>query len=197
MDIFDKHAPIKSKRVKHETKPEWINDEIKTAMKHRDTYHKRKGWKQYNFWRNKTITLIRTSKRDFFTRSVSENKETSFLWKHVKNVSGKNDEKQIPPKISVDNERIYESTEDIEKLNLFFSKINEKLVSEHPQQNLPFDFDKLMSYVNLIVPDNIKFTIPLMKSTDLHSIIGSLDVTNATGLYGISLKILKKISRYC
>ena len=93
--FFDKHAPIKSKRVKHETKPEWINDEIKLAMKHRDTYHKHKDWKQYKFWRNKTITLIRTSKRDFFNRSVSKNKETSFLWKHVKNVSGKNDEKQI------------------------------------------------------------------------------------------------------
>ena len=76
-----------------------------------------------------------------------------------------------------------------EKLNLFFSKISEKLVSEHPQQNLPFDFDKLMSYVNSKVPDNIKFTIPLMKSTDLRSIIGSLDVTKATGLDELSPKI--------
>ena len=33
MDIFDKHAPMKSKRVKHETQHEWINDEIKMAIK--------------------------------------------------------------------------------------------------------------------------------------------------------------------
>ena len=79
MDIFDKLAPIKSKRVKHETQPKWINDEIKMAIKHRDTYHKRKDWKQYNFWRNKTIALIRTSKRDVFIRSVSGNKDTFFL----------------------------------------------------------------------------------------------------------------------
>ena len=46
MDIFDLHAPIKSKRVKHETQHKWINDEIKTAMKHRDTYHKRKYGKK-------------------------------------------------------------------------------------------------------------------------------------------------------
>ena len=45
-------------------------------------------------------------------------------------------------------------------------------------------------------PDNIKFTIPLMKNTDLISIIGSLDATKATGPDGITPKILKKVSRY-
>ena len=104
----------------------------------------------------------------------------------------KNDEKQIPKEINVDNERIYESTEVIETYIFFFPKINEILVSEHPQQNLPFDFDKLMSYLNLKVTDNIKFTIPFMKSTDLRSIIGSLDVTKTTGLDGITPKSISK-----
>ena len=67
-------------------------------------------------------------------------------------------------------------------------------MSEHPQQDLPFDFDKLTSYVNAKVPDNIKFTVPLMKNTDLISIIGSLDATKATGLDRITPKILKKKS---
>ena len=62
MDIFDKHAPMKSKRVKNGTQPEWINDEIKMAIKNRDAYHKHKDWKQFQFWRNKTIALIRASK---------------------------------------------------------------------------------------------------------------------------------------
>ena len=49
-------------------------------------------------------------------------------------------------------------------------------MSENPQQNLSIYFDKLMSHENSKVPDNIKFTIPLMKNTDLRFIIGSLDV---------------------
>ena len=114
------------------------------------------------------------------------------MWKHVRNISGNNNDRQIPKEINVENERICEGDEVIEKLNLFFSKISEKRVSEHPQQDLPFDFDKLTSYVNAKVPDNIKFTIPLMKNTDLISIIGSLDATKATGLDGITPKILKK-----
>ena len=114
------------------------------------------------------------------------------MWKHVRNISGNNNDRQIPKEINVENERIYEGDEVIEKLNLFFSEISKKLMSEHPQQDIPFDFDKLTSYVNAKVPDSIKFTIPLMKNTDLISIIGSLDATKATGLDGITPKILKK-----
>ena len=192
MDIFGKYAPMKSKRVKHETQQEWINDEIKMAIKNRDAYHKRKDWKQYKFWCNKNTALIRTSNKNFFTRSVSGNKDTSFLWKHVRNISGTNNDRQIPKEINAEYERIYEGDEVIKKLDLFFSKISEKLVSKLPQQDLPFYFDKLTSYLNAKVPDNIKFTIPLMKNTDLISIIGSLDATKATGLDGITPKILKK-----
>ena len=97
----------------------------------------------------------------------------------------------MPKEINIDNKRIKEGVKVIEKLNLFFSQISEKLMSKHPQQDIPIDFDKLTSYINAKVPDNDKFTIPLMKNTDLISIIGSVDVTKATGLDGITPKILK------
>ena len=58
--------------------------------------------------RNKTATLIRTSKRDVFVRSIAGDKDSSFLWKHVRNISRKNNEKQIPQEIIIDNESINE-----------------------------------------------------------------------------------------
>ena len=114
------------------------------------------------------------------------------MWKHVRNISGNSNDRQIPKEINIENERINEGDEVIEKLNLFFSKISEKLVSEHPQQDLPFDFDKLTSYVNskVMIISNLQYH--LMKNTDLISIIGSLDATKATGPDGITPKILKK-----
>ena len=45
MKIFNNHAPLKSKRVKHETQPEWHSDEIKIARKNRDSSHRAKNWK--------------------------------------------------------------------------------------------------------------------------------------------------------
>ena len=68
MNVFDKHAPIKTKRVKRETQPEWHNEDIKHASKQRDMYHKSRNWSQYKYWRNKTTQLIRTAKKDFFCK---------------------------------------------------------------------------------------------------------------------------------
>ena len=53
MTIFDKHARVKSKSVKNETKPEWLNEDIKHATKQRDKHHKSKNWTEYRYWRTK------------------------------------------------------------------------------------------------------------------------------------------------
>ena len=48
MTVFDKHAPIKTKRVKKESQPDWYNEDIKFASKQRDMYHKSRNWPQYS-----------------------------------------------------------------------------------------------------------------------------------------------------
>ena len=40
MQVFNKHAPVKSKRVKRETQPDWYNVDIKNATKNIDESHK-------------------------------------------------------------------------------------------------------------------------------------------------------------
>ena len=42
MMVLNKHTPVKTKRVKRNTQPEWISDEIKTVIKKRDTFHSTK-----------------------------------------------------------------------------------------------------------------------------------------------------------
>ena len=74
MKIFNKNAPLKSKRVKRETQQECHNDEIKLARKKRDAFHKTKIWKEYKAWRNKTTAFIRSAKKGFFARSSDQNK---------------------------------------------------------------------------------------------------------------------------
>ena len=44
LTILDKHAPIKAKRIKRDTKPGWFSDIIKEAIKKRDAYHSKKDW---------------------------------------------------------------------------------------------------------------------------------------------------------
>ena len=42
MQVFNKHAPVKSKRVKRETQPGWYTDNITNATNNRDESHKKK-----------------------------------------------------------------------------------------------------------------------------------------------------------
>ena len=125
MAVFDTQAPIRQKRVKRETQPEWINDAIKTAMKQRNKYHSLKDWIQYRYWRNRITALIRKSKKNFFSRSINEYMDSTFLWRHVKSLSGQNDDGKVPDQIVIDDVS-YQTENDIsEQLNCSFSTISE------------------------------------------------------------------------
>ena len=62
--ILSKHAPMKSKRIKSNHLPRWINHEVKKAMYERDRFHKLKDWYNYEAMRNNVLHLIRKKKKD-------------------------------------------------------------------------------------------------------------------------------------
>ena len=66
LSILNKLAPIKEKRVKRTKTSAWITEEIAAAQINRDYYHKKQDWKNFKIWRNKTESLIRTTKKVFF-----------------------------------------------------------------------------------------------------------------------------------
>ena len=188
MTIFDKHAPVKSKRVKKEIQPEWLNENIKHATKQRD-----KNWTEYKYWRNKSTNLIRSAKKEFFSRSIAENKDNAYLWKHIKNLKEPQTSNKLPDELHLDGQ-VYNNIENVaENLNYFFSTISNKLKSEYPTNNITCDLIKLDNYINTKVPNEVSFCIPLLKPSDLISTIKALDVTKATGLDGLSAKILKTL----
>ena len=79
----------------------------------------------------------------------------------------------------------------IEKLNLFFSTISDKLKAEQTSETTSPDFTLLNDHVNSKVPSDVQFKIPLMNLTELIFSIKSLDPTKATGLDGISPRVFK------
>ena len=87
LSVLNKHAPIKEKRVKRAKKSAWLTEEITAAQKNRDYYHKKQDWENFKVWRNKTKSLIRTAKKAFFENAINENRDNSFLWQHVKDIT--------------------------------------------------------------------------------------------------------------
>jgi hypothetical protein len=69
---LDKHAPIKTKRVKQQITPKWITPEISDARHLRDKVHKKKNMKSYRKWRNKTKRLIDKAKENYYKQAIEE-----------------------------------------------------------------------------------------------------------------------------
>lgn len=76
-------------------------------------------------------------------------------------------------------------------MNQYFATISERLKIENHQEGPNFDPSKLNDYISGKIPESVEFSIPLMKLADLKLALKSLDVTKATGLDGITPKILK------
>ena len=102
LSVLNKHAPIKERRVKRAKKSAWLTKEITAAQKNRDCNHKKQDWENFKLWRNKTKSLIRTAKKAFFENAVNENRDKSFLWKHVKDITGQSQANKLPSALQSD-----------------------------------------------------------------------------------------------
>ncbi|MCW4336379.1 MAG: reverse transcriptase domain-containing protein [Candidatus Thiodiazotropha endolucinida] len=189
--ILNKHAPLKTKRVKRNNQPGWMNDDIKVAITQRDINHCNKNWNEYKYWRNQTTTLIRSAKKDFFNKAITENKDNAYLWRHIKDLNGKTSASKLPAELVIDGTSFCKPQDIVENLNIFFSSLSDTLNSSQPINGSEVNWKTLSEHIENKVPADVKFRIPIMKLSDLKSYINSLDASKATGLDGISPRIIK------
>ena len=109
----------------------------------------------------------------------------------MRHLNNQSDDRGLPQEIVIDDIKNCESNDIVNRLNQYFTSISERLNSEHSQEDIPFDVTKLNEETRTNIPEKVSFRIPLMKHCELMSIVNALDVTNATGLDGITARILK------
>ena len=209
INVYNKHAPILTKRVKDSPKLPWHNNEVKEESHKRDTMlkeidklkrnlkikHKNglldkskqieeeilisQKWEDYKKQRNKVTSVLRRSKKVYFQKLISN--------------STKKDSKSIWKAInkltnkSCNKATSYENlSADI--LNEHFSKFAESIIKAD-KTNLN-DLDKLRCFCE---GKNIKSraTIPLLSVNEVYSLLSQLKQTNTRGLDDIDSKILK------
>ena len=68
--IVNKHAPVKSQRVKCGIQLDWLTSEILDGMKERDTCKKNGDFEEYKTLRNKICALIKESKRAAYKSKI-------------------------------------------------------------------------------------------------------------------------------
>ena len=61
MDVVNRHATIRHKRVKHSKLPPWLNKNIIQVMSDRDRLKKERMFTEYKIARNKVKNLVRNA----------------------------------------------------------------------------------------------------------------------------------------
>ena len=104
MEILDKHAPIKQKRMKHYVQPVWFTNDIKQRILARNR-EKRKGhFQQFKILRNEVVQMVRRAKSLHYHKIIENSKGNSKeLWKHMRELTGKKSNK-VPMAIKIDDE---------------------------------------------------------------------------------------------
>ena len=185
---LQKHAPVKSKRIKRKHQPGWFSDEIKQARIIRDKHKYKKEWDLYKTWRNKCIALIKKNKKTFFNDAVKSNKSPKYLWDNIKELSNATKQPVTVP-ITLESEGVILDNKQqvVEELNRHF--INIARVIE--KSNFVADnFISLKQYADAKLK-NVYFNIDLINPLEVSILINKLNSNKACGLDKIGPNILK------
>ena len=100
LPVIEKHAPLRRKRVKHPTLPQWLSTDIIKATKTRDKFKQENKFEDYKKKNkkkkvggggggSKVTNLVRAAKREYFQKLINHNKDTSSLWRAMNEITHK------------------------------------------------------------------------------------------------------------
>ena len=185
LPVVNKHAPICKKRVKHILIPNWMTCEIRDAMKVRDQLKKCKRFDEYKHQRNKVTELIRRAKRNYFERLLNQpnSTSTSQVWKAMNEFTNKSRKSPdtITNKFSTD------------EFNNHFLSIPESIIdSSNPKSAESYvPSEKLKQFCKEKISSDIEFTIPLLSTEKVYSIISKLDNKKSMDVHYLNSSIIK------
>ncbi|XP_028403934.1 uncharacterized protein LOC114526522 [Dendronephthya gigantea] len=173
LSIANKHAPIKTTRIKGSKLP-WLTTELMDAMRKRDFYRKmakksnlQRHWTLYKDLRNFVNSEVKRCKAEYYTRLIDENKQNhSALWKTLNEVTCR---------------KKCESVSCIESdASMLAQKFKESLIILLPSSSTVTADDSNSTFTFMPVPK--EFVLMELKR---------LKTNKAIGLDGISARLLK------
>ena len=189
-ETLDKHAPIKSHRIKRKYQPDWLTPEILDLIKDRNKCKLNGNMEGYKILRNKVTAMIDIAKKETYQCKIEEGKnDPRSIWKIFNEVGMKNKENDNASnfKIKVEDDVITKDSEVAEVFNNYFINIASKLKEPVPNS----DFIKLNNFIRSKVPNEIDFQIYFTNQTFIRKFLLNLNVRKSTGLDNIGPRILK------
>jgi hypothetical protein len=134
--------------------------------------------------------LIRNAKTNHYQTCIESNKgDSKKLWQYLRDVIPTK-VKSTPSSLRNDSDQstITDAKGMCEHFNNYFSTIVNQYIEN---QNHSANFDKLTEMVNSNVNDDVAFSIPPITDEEVYSHLLNFETHKATGLDGLSHKILK------
>ena len=184
--IVDRHAPLRQQRVKHQTLPPWMTQEIIDAMAQRDFIEKHKGRndQDYKKQRNKVSAMQEKAKENYFNSLIEKDKSITTLWRAMNEIldKGKQSTRQSVTQITP------------EMFNDHFLSLANILASEAEPRNVDSSnemFDKLSHFCNNRLKTETNFSIPPITVYEVGKFIEGLSNRKAMGPEKIPVHLLK------
>ena len=157
--VIDKHAPIRTHRIKHDIQADWLTSEILDKTKQRDKMKKRGRHADYKILRNEVSTQIQNSKQASYKSKIEAGKDDpKSTWKIFKEFSASNKKKDNTDcfKLNIDDNLITNTKEIADTFNDYFVKIASRL--KEPIEDC--DFTQLKEHIDTKVPSSVPFELP-------------------------------------
>ena len=188
LSILNKHAKIKTKRVRHQFKPEWLNKEINEARHNRDRYRKDKDDLNYKLWRNKVTTLIKESKTEYYQSAIQNHKTSGDIWRHIRDINPK-PVTTIPNMIFNKGESLQNPKEIANAFNDYYVNICQTLGVVN--RNNKDTFETLENYTKTKLNESDKFELQHISESEVLKLLQRLNPSKSAGIDTIGPRILK------
>ena len=178
MNVYDKHAPFKTKRVRTDPKLPWLSQHVKDAMNYRDFLLASGSREEFTKQRNLVTFLKRQAKKEYFRKLVSTKSDAKSIWNAINSLTNKNVKSKtvLPPDLSPD------------KLNVHFCEIAQSTIKSDKTS-----LNNLEVLQDFCASKSIssELDIPLMSVHEVFNALIHFKQTGTRGLDGTDGTILK------
>ena len=189
--IADKHAPLKTMRVRSRSSP-WITAGLKDLMHNRDILKIKaiktndpNDWAVFKKQRNLVNKQVRLAKQvyyqNIFNKHTSDSRKT---WQTINELTSHKSGKMSVTSLKVNGLTITNPLELSNEFNNHFANIGPKLASE-------IDFDS-SSYKRYLAGTDKRFELQPTNPNKVFSLLNKLDKSKATGLDTISARFVRE-----
>lgn len=90
LDVANRHAPLRTKRVRQRYTSPWLSEDILQAMRERNRLRKQacesgspQIWAQFRNIKNKVNSMVKQAKKTYFTNAL-KTKDSKTIWENIR-----------------------------------------------------------------------------------------------------------------